>query len=89
MDLIKGSTAAVAAAANIYCTTYFPLMTSERIWGITSALNQYLNREDGYPNEPAEYVFSPLNEPNNPTPAKKALIIGTDMPPTSSCKVQP
>lgn len=37
MALIKGSTAAVAAAAKIYCTTYLPLITSERICGMTSA----------------------------------------------------
>lgn len=36
IELIKGSTAAVAPAANIYCTTYLPLITSERICGITS-----------------------------------------------------
>lgn len=45
--------------------------------------------EGGYSNKPAEYVFNPLNEPNSPTPAKNALIIGTGMPPTSSCKLQP
>jgi hypothetical protein len=36
MALIKGSTAAVAAAAKIYCTIYLQLIVSERADGITS-----------------------------------------------------
>jgi hypothetical protein len=36
IELINGSTAAVAAAAKIYWTTYLPLITSERICGMTS-----------------------------------------------------
>lgn len=88
MELINGSTAAVAAAAKRFCTTYLPLTTSERICGITSVINQQISRSANYTsNSPAEYVFNPLNVPSNPTPAKKALITGTGIPPTSSSRV--
>lgn len=38
---------------------------------------------------PAVYVFNPLKDPINANPPKNAAMMGTTIPPFSSCRVHP